>query len=215
MAGHFGMEVGTAIGNVHRSNGVRLLLDSPVEKVVRLDTGNHSVRLRNGDHITADVVIAAVGSIPNVEWLRTSGLDITDGVVCDSRCAAAPNVYAAGDIASWYSNRFGRRLRVEHRVNATEQANAAAMNLLGAARDYDPVPYFWTHQFADRIQMYGIRPSGTEVTPVLGSFEERRFVGVYEEHGVVVGAVGWNSAKQMLRMRSHILEGARLDEISA
>jgi hypothetical protein len=44
---------------------------------------------------------------------------------------AAGLLYAAGDVASWVNTRYQRRMRVEHRMNATEQGAAAGWNSPG------------------------------------------------------------------------------------
>ncbi|MET7898421.1 hypothetical protein [Streptomyces mirabilis] len=75
---------------------------------------------------------------------------------CDAPCRAAPGIYAAGDVASWHNPHFGTRMRLEHRINATQQAMVAVCNLLGDAKPFAPVPYFWTDQYDTRIQAYGV-----------------------------------------------------------
>ncbi|MBB6550887.1 hypothetical protein [Nonomuraea rubra] len=80
--------------------------------------------------------------------VRTGGgLPLGDGVHCDAQCRAAPGVYAAGDLASWYDEWLGRRLRLENRTNAVDQAQIIAANILGEGLPYTPVPYFWTDHY--------------------------------------------------------------------
>jgi len=73
-----------------------------------------AVRLAEGEALTADVVVSAVGVTPLVGWLTGSGLPIDRGVVVDDRLTAAPGVLAVGDVAAWWSPRFGARLHAEH-----------------------------------------------------------------------------------------------------
>ncbi|MFF0040265.1 hypothetical protein ACFYRG_29190 [Streptomyces mirabilis] len=75
---------------------------------------------------------------------------------CDALCRAVPGIYAAGEVASWHNPHFGTRMRLEHRINATQQAMVAVGNLLGDAKPFAPVPYFWTDQYDTRIQAYGV-----------------------------------------------------------
>ena len=74
------------------------------------------------------------------DWLAGTGIALDNGVMCDEYCCAAPDVYAAGDVANWLHPRWSVRMRLEHRMNATEQGIAAARNLLGAAIPYEPLP---------------------------------------------------------------------------
>ena len=62
--------------------------------------------LDNGTSIAAPIVVAGIGCVPNVDWLKDSGLQLSNGVVCNEYCAAAPNIWAAGDVANWYHPTF-------------------------------------------------------------------------------------------------------------
>jgi 3-phenylpropionate/trans-cinnamate dioxygenase ferredoxin reductase component len=95
-------------------------------------------------------------------------------------------------------------MRVEHRMNATEQGMAAARNLLGAQTPFAPVPYFWTDQFDTKIQAYGVFPAEAEVVVAHGRVAERKFVAHYLARGRVVGVLGWNMARQLRQDRQLI-----------
>ena len=138
-----GGRIGALIRRLHRDHGVVVRCGVGVSRL--LDTNGRVTAVELADHsvLGADVVVMAVGATPATGWLAGSGLRVDNGVRCDARCQAAPDIYAAGDVASWYNIHFGTRMRVEHRFNATEQAIAAAGNLLGDDRPFAPVPYFW------------------------------------------------------------------------
>ena len=109
--------------------------------------------------IDADLVVVGVGVKPVTDWLEGSGLTISDGVVCDETCLAAPGVVAAGDVARWPNPLFdGESMRLEHWTNATEQGVAAAERLLvgdGDAQPFAPVPFVWSDQYDVKIQCVG------------------------------------------------------------
>lgn len=90
-------------------------------------------------------------------------------------------------------------MRVEHRLNATEQGSAVAANLLGADQPFAPVPYFWSDQYDVRLQAYGIFPRDATTTVVHGDPSDRRFAVAYVENGTVVGVLGWNCPPRDLR----------------
>jgi hypothetical protein len=100
-------------------------------------------------------------------------------------------------------------MRVEHRVNATEQAMVVAANLLGDDQAYAPVPYFWTDQYDARIQAYGIFPADADITLMHGELASRRFVVGYSHRGRVVGVLGWNSPRELRRLRQLVVDAAR------
>ena len=87
----------------------------------------------------------------------------TTGCVCDGSLFAGDRVVAAGDVARLVPPTTGRPARVEHWTNAAEGGAAAARNLLAgsaAAVPYDPVPFFWSDQYATKIQMIGLPGAG-------------------------------------------------------
>jgi hypothetical protein len=99
-------------------------------------------------------------------------------------------------------------MRLEHRMNATEQAMAVAGNLLGANRPFAPVPYFWTDQYDARIQAYGIFPTDADITVLHGQLTDRTFVAGYGHQGKVVGVLGWNSPRALRQLRQLVVDRA-------
>ncbi len=207
-----GAEMGKYLADLHRDHGVDLRCgvgvggfegDGRVERVV----------LDDGSKIAADLVVVGIGVAPETGWLEGSGLRLDDGVVCDARCAAAPDVVAAGDVARWPNTLFDETMRIEHWTNATEQADAAVNRLLDgpdATPDYAPVPYFWSDQYDVKIQHAGRSRPGDEVRLVDGGLEERRFVLLYGREGRVTGVLGFNRPRLVMQWRRAIREGASL-----
>jgi rubredoxin-NAD+ reductase len=59
-----------------------------------------SVSLSNGESISADLVVSAVGVRPRIELAQASGIETNRGVVTNRLLeTSAPNVYALGDCA--------------------------------------------------------------------------------------------------------------------
>ncbi|MGW8398545.1 NAD(P)/FAD-dependent oxidoreductase [Streptomyces lydicus] len=172
--------------------------------------GGGGVAARGGggesSRLPADTVLVAIGSRPAVDWLTDPALDTTDGLRCDAYCAAAPGIYAAGDVARWDHPAHGRPLRFEHRMNATEQGMAAARNLLaelaadgtaGTAdgtpaqerRPFAPVPYFWSDQYDLKIQAYGLTAGADRVETLVRDRAGRRILALYGREGRAVGVL--------------------------
>lgn len=195
----FGDRIGALVADLHRVHGTRLRCGTPVRRLRSTGGQVTGVELGDGTTLPADVVVMAVGSAPATGWLTGSGLSLADGVVCDAWCRAAPGIYAAGDVASWHNTHFATRMRLEHRTNATEQAVAAAGNLLGDAIPFAPVPYFWTDQYDTRIQAYGIFPPDADLRVISGDPSNGRFTAAYGHQGVVTGVLGWNAPANCAR----------------
>ncbi|MEW2544692.1 FAD/NAD(P)-binding oxidoreductase [Streptomyces sp. NPDC047002] len=206
MRAQLGPVVARRLAALHTGHGVRLRPHTRADGVE--SAGGHvtGVRAVDGAPLPADLVVAAMGSVPATAWLAGSGLTLQDGVVCDARCRAADGVYAAGDLARFHHSALGRMLRLENRTNATEQAMAVAANLLGEDRPYTPVPYFWTDQFGARIQLYGLPAPDAAVHVVEGSLEEGRFVARYEDGAGPAAVLGWNMPRQARLHRPPLLD---------
>jgi 3-phenylpropionate/trans-cinnamate dioxygenase ferredoxin reductase component len=69
--------------------------------------------------------------------------------------ASVPGVFAVGDCASFWSDRYQRQLRIEHWDIALHGPEVAAANILGGGERYNPVPYFWSEQFGRMVQYGG------------------------------------------------------------
>jgi NADPH-dependent 2,4-dienoyl-CoA reductase/sulfur reductase-like enzyme len=199
----FGPVVAGLLAELHASEGVQLKLGTAVTGLTDEDGRVTGVRLETGEVLPADVVVVALGAAPATEWLVDSGLRLDNGVVCDAQCRAAEGIYAAGDVARWQHE--DSLLRLENRTNATEQAACVAANILGDEQSYRPVPYFWTDQFATKIQVHGLPTAAAEVTVAEGNLDERRFVVHYRRDGRVVAVLGWNMPKQTRLHREHLV----------
>ena len=191
-----GAEVGAVLAQAHLENGVDLRTRVSVSSVAR-----DGVQLADGEFVAADEVLVAIGAVPNTEWLEGSGLTIDNGVVCDEYCAAAPGVYAVGDVARWHNPLFDASMRIEHRTNAAEQGMAAARNLLSrdSPKPFAPVPYFWSDQYDMKVQAYGYLRGHEEIAIVDGDLAERRFLAAYRTGDRVVGVLGVGVSPKVIR----------------
>ncbi|WP_326834750.1 FAD-dependent oxidoreductase [Amycolatopsis rhabdoformis] len=206
MSRAFGATVGDWFRARHEENGVRVLCSTGVERLSPTGSGTHA-ELSTGEVLTADVVLVATGARPATGWLTGSGVPLGDGVECEPTLATGvPGVVAAGDVARWHNGLFGEPMRVEHWTNAVEQGGHAAATLLGDARPFESVPYFWTDQFDAKLRCVG-RPGPGDDTEVLLE-TERQLVVAYGRGGRISGAVCVNAAKQLVSLRRAIAERA-------
>ena len=199
-----GRRIGTRVAQLHRDHGVQLLGGSGATDIRETDGRVRALVLQDGREIAADVVLIAIGAEPVTDWLSGSGLVLENGVHCDEFCQAAPGIVAAGDVASWQHPILGR-LRLEHRMNATEQGMAAARTLLGERIPFSPVPYFWSDQYDVRIQVYG-RPTTADFTAVEGSIDDGPFAAVQrDESGCITAVAGWNMPRRLRELRQELV----------
>src|SRR6185312_2705586 len=125
------------VSNFYRNKGVELLAG---EKIIGLEArGNERVLKTSADRETvADCVVAGVGIEPNVELAQSVGLKMENGIVVDEFLRTShPDIYAAGDVAAFYSPALGKRIRVEHEDNANSMGRLAGRNMAGKSEPYD------------------------------------------------------------------------------
>ncbi len=90
------------------------------------------VRLSNGTHVAADLVISATGVQPNIGFLENSGISCLLGVLTDEHMQTnVPGIYAAGDCAEALDIASGKTIVSAIQPNAADQAYIAAMNMVG------------------------------------------------------------------------------------
>lgn len=192
-----GPELAGAVQAFHERNGVRFRLGVALSGIetdpadARRLTG---VALTDGSHLPAGVLVEAVGSHCNVDWLHGNGLDLDDGVAVDNamRAGGRANVVAAGDVARFPNPRFDDvPRRVEHWAIPALTARRAAVSLVDhlqgrppAGAAFDPIPSFWSDQFGVRLQSIGMPALADERSVLEGSFAA---IGQPDAGGLAVG----------------------------
>ena len=209
-----GIRMGGLCADLHTRHGVELRCGVSV----RGFEGRGSlerVLLSDGTAVDADLAVVGIGAVPATGWLKTSGLEIDNGVVCDSFCrASAPGVYAAGDVARWHHPLFGESIRLEHWTNAREQAIAAAATVMAdhnggrEPNPYAPVPYVWSDQYGKRIQVAG-RASAQpdDVAVVHHDPAEGSTVALYRSGDRLGGVLAIDAPRRLLPYRRMIADG--------
>jgi NADPH-dependent 2,4-dienoyl-CoA reductase/sulfur reductase-like enzyme len=98
--------------------------------------------------VTVDGVVAGIGVQPNVELAEAAGLTVDDGIRIDASFRTSdPNIYAAGDVASFYDRSLNEWRRVEHADNADTMGGFAGVAMAGRSVVYDHTPFFYSDFF--------------------------------------------------------------------
>jgi len=202
-----GEQLGAAMRAHHETHGVRFHLGVGVAEF-----HDDGVTLADGMRLTADVVLEAVGSVANTEWLEGNSLDLSDGVLTDKLLRAvgtdAP-VVAVGDIARFPNPLFDDvPRRVEHWNMPTETGKRAGLTLAAILRgeetdgEFRPMPSFWSDQYDYSLQSYGM-PGLGEARLVDGEWSGDCIVE-YRRDDELVGVIGVNRTAEVTRYRKKI-----------
>jgi 3-phenylpropionate/trans-cinnamate dioxygenase ferredoxin reductase subunit len=175
--------------------------------------GQHAVThvvATDGTTFEASAVVIGVGLVPDENLARNAEITIGDGIVVDEQCrTSAPGVFAAGDIAYHPNPILGRSFRVEQWQNAQHQGQAAARNMLGLAKPFSEIPWFWSDQYDLDLQMVGM-PSASDDVVFRGDVEGRDFSVYYLRDGVLEAVVGINRVLDVRAGRRLVAQRARI-----
>ncbi|HEV7769191.1 MAG TPA: FAD-dependent oxidoreductase [Solirubrobacterales bacterium] len=167
-----------------------------------------AVVTKSGLSVECDAVIVGAGVRADAMLAERAGLDVDDGVLCDSKLqTSVEGIYAAGDCCSYDSVVHGRRLRVEHWDVAMQQGIHAAGNMLGEDRDYDVVPYFFS-DLADWAGLEYVGPAkGWDEEVWRGDREAGEFSVWYLKDGKVAGALSVERSEDLAEARRLLADG--------
>ncbi|MGF7238249.1 MAG: NAD(P)/FAD-dependent oxidoreductase [Frankia sp.] len=209
-----GREVAQVFADLHRDHGVDLRMGVQVSEI----TGNggrvRGVRLNDGTHIDADVVIVGIGITPNTGLARAAGLEVDNGIRADERLRTShPDVYAAGDVANAFHPLLDKHIRVEHWANALHQPQLAAKAMLGQDGVYDRVPYFFTDQYDLGMEYAGyVEPGGYDQVVFRGDTGKREFIAFWLAEGRVLAGMNVNIWDVNESIQALVRSGHRVDQ---
>lgn len=143
-------EIAANVQMRHESEGVEIRLGAQVASADAT-----SITLADGTRTVFDLVVAGTGALPNTQLAEAAGLEVENGIVVDAQFrTSAEGIYAAGDCCNFPWN--GGRLRLESWQAAQEQGAHVAGVLMGAVEAYAKVPWFWSDQFDQTLQVAGL-----------------------------------------------------------
>ncbi|MGV1947646.1 MULTISPECIES: NAD(P)/FAD-dependent oxidoreductase [unclassified Agrobacterium] len=144
--------------------------------------GADIVALDGGETIAADLVVAAIGAVPNDSLAGRAGLKVNGGVLCsETGLTSDPSIYAVGDCSAWYDPILQRHIRNEAVNPGQDQAKVVAASIAGTPLPVKRLARYWSHQAGIQIQMAGdVHGSDMEAVlnaPVSGAFSVLGFKG--------------------------------------
>jgi 3-phenylpropionate/trans-cinnamate dioxygenase ferredoxin reductase component len=193
------------ISNFYKQRGVEVLAG---EKIISLRKRGCQCILKTSSHrlIGVDGIVAGVGIVPNVELAQAAKLDVENGIVVDELLRTSdPDIYAAGDVASFRNPALGNRIRVEHEDNAKTMGWLAGRNMAGQFEPYHHLPYFYSDMFELGYEAVGELDSRFE-TFVDWKEPNKEGVIYYLQNGRVRGVLLWNVWGQVGAARELIAE---------
>lgn len=189
--------------------GVELHTRQTIRDVAAREDG-YRIEFEGRDPLEVSLVLAAVGSVLDLEWLSGSGLTLDHGVVVDENLQAATRVAALGDVAR-FPYRGDERIRVEHWQVAADHAWHLAHHWMGHVVP-PAVPYFWSDQYGKKIQMLGHPRPDDQVVRVMGGDGENKWLALYAREGIVTGVLSLSNPRALATSKILLDETTTLDE---
>lgn len=191
---------------------VRVVVNCEVVRLRKDDMGNWGMQaeLSDGSLVYCDVVLVAAGVVPNVEWLKGSGVEIDDsgeGDACggvlisgESMKSSAEGVFAAGDCTTVREGTFGEhwfqiRLWTQAMTAGRACAESMAMWMRGEGAQVMGLEFevfgHVTQFFGKKVVLLGLYNAQRvgEGFRMIEGGTEGEFVRVVLKGGRVVGAL--------------------------
>lgn len=156
--------------------------------------------------LKVDTVVVGIGCEPNTVLAEGAGLEVKDGVLVDHALRTIdPDVYAAGDVAAFWSSLMGRTLRIEHESHANDSGHLAGRGMAGQSEQYNGLPHVYSDLFDDiHYELVG------DVDPEMETVEDwavplERGIVYHLRSGEVRGVLLWNmkgkakAARELIR----------------
>lgn len=206
-----GVEVSRFYESVHRDAGVQILTDVGVDRVTCVGGRIVAVHCSNGQCVPADLVVAGIGMLPNIEAAEAAGLVREGGIFVDELSRTDdPDIVAAGDITLQHHPLYKRRLRLESVPNALEQARAAASWLCGKPKPNHSLPWFWSDQYDLKLQMAGLA-QGHDQCVLRGDPATRSFCAFYLQGNRLLAVDAINRPGDFMVTRRSLAQSVMVD----
>uniref|UniRef100_A0A336MRZ4 CSON005499 protein n=1 Tax=Culicoides sonorensis TaxID=179676 RepID=A0A336MRZ4_CULSO len=128
-----------------KEEGVNVMASTEI-KSAEVQDKKLKLELNDGRTLLVDHAIVAVGSEPNTELAKSSGLEVDKthgGFVVNAELEARHDVFVAGDVSCFYDIKLGRR-RVEHHDHAVVSGRLAGENMVGLHKPFNHQSMFWS-----------------------------------------------------------------------
>lgn len=187
------VEASNWVEGLHRNAGVEFVFNARIEQV-----DPSGVVLLDGSRFPADIVVAGTGINRNIEIAREAGIATNLGIVVNNQGKTnIDGIYAAGEVAEYFSRRYDGHVTNESWQHAHDHGALVGQVASGVDNTYDNVPWFWSDQHKVNIQMAGSRVLGDRAVfrgePTDGSFSIFYLDG--RDH--VTAAVGFNAGRDI------------------
>ena len=199
------------VTDYYRQKGVEVFSGVEIQAIAQRGKA-FIMQPKEGQPIEVDHIIAGIGIQPNIELAQTSGVTIAGpegggGIIVDEFLRTNySDIFAAGDVASFFNVDLQRQMRVEHEDNANTMGKIAGMNMAGQETAYHHHPFFYSDLFDLGYEGIGELDSRLDM---VADWKDplRKGVIYYLKDHKVRGVLLWNTWGQVDAARQLIADG--------
>ena len=200
------------LNEYYREKGVDVLTGETAASVQKQDD-HLVVHTGSGRAFEADGVVAGIGIHANLDLAKAAGIKTNSGIVVNERLETSiPDIYAAGDVASFVHSALEKRVRVEHEDNAVQMGTVAGRNMAGATETYTHIPMFYSDLFDLGYEAVGELSSKMRTVEDWQEQPFKKGVIYYMDDGRVRGVLLWNVWEKVEEARALLREDRPLEE---
>lgn len=142
----FPEEIAKEYEQTYKNHGIEMINETRAERYTK-EADKFLLHLNTGTTVEADSIILGLGVSPVLDLAKDAGLEVDDGVIVNEYLRTSdPDIYAAGDIASYPDPILGRQ-RIEHVDHARNSGTAVGKVMAGLKEPYNYTPYFYSMVF--------------------------------------------------------------------
>jgi 3-phenylpropionate/trans-cinnamate dioxygenase ferredoxin reductase component len=210
-------ETGRWITDYFVKRGMKMILNAAAEKFVGANGQVVAVETKDGLRTPADFVCVGIGIAPNTELAEKAGLKVEKGIVVDEHLQASQEgIYAAGDVARFYSPLYERHLRVEHYDVAVKHGRIAGANMTGDNQAFNEPPHFFSFMFNLVCNVYGDLSQHDGIIRRGELNLDKGFLQFYMQEGRINAVLSMNRSIEELRTaRSLLISRRSIEDPSA
>ncbi len=198
------------LNHFYHSKGITVLHNTTVTNITK-SSSSFVVSTSSGNALTFDGVVAGIGITPRTDLAASAGLAVNNGIIVDEYLRTGhPDIFAAGDVANYFSPVLGKRLRSEHEDNAITMGDIAGRNMAGTSTPYHHLPFFYSDLFELGYEAVGDLDMRLEM---IEDWKEPFHEGVvyYLNEKRVRGVLLWNTWGQVDSARALLAEPGPFD----
>lgn len=183
---------------LHEDAGVRFRLGVSLSSIHENEGVFTSLTLVDNETFDGDLLLVGIGAVPNDEIARAAGIACDQGIIVDEACCTShPAIYAIGDVTRQRLPDGGLLPRIESISNALDQARRASCAIAVYPVPPPEVPWFWSDQYATKLQIVGSRSSQDNVE-ILQTVIGEGLVVRHEKMGRLMALEAVNSPREFM-----------------